>query len=126
MGFLGDQESAAMGKSKCPKKSGSAGRQASRLMTAEEARELTSCDVDRYEELLAAKVRKVRGLLEEVIDLPGETKVFPSPPSHFRQRANFRVWHEPDGATVSFVMYGKNSGNAPLRVAVVCAAHSSF
>ena len=110
-----------MGKSKCPKKSGSAGRQASRLMTAEEARELTSCDVDRYEELLAAKVRKVRGLLEEVIDLPGETKVFPSPPSHFRQRANFRVWHEPldgeGGEDVNFIMYRPGAEpKEPLRV----------
>ncbi|KAH8051964.1 S-adenosylmethionine-dependent tRNA (m5U54) methyltransferase [Aureococcus anophagefferens] len=89
-----------MGKSKkfVGKKSGTPEKKASREMTVAEAAELVSCDESGYDAQLAAKVARVRALLGEVAELPETTTVVPSPKSHFRQRSNFRVWHEPEAA----------------------------
>lgn len=110
-----------MGKSKkfIGKKSGTAEKKASREMTVAEAAELVSCDESGYDAQLAAKVARVRALLGEVAELPETTTVVPSPKSHFRQRSNFRVWHEPEatGLGVSFIMYSPSSSDKePLRV----------
>ncbi|KAH8045535.1 S-adenosylmethionine-dependent tRNA (m5U54) methyltransferase [Aureococcus anophagefferens] len=110
-----------MGKSKkfVGKKSGTAEKKASREMTVAEAAELVSCDESGYDAQLAAKVARVRALLGEVAELPETTTVVPSPKSHFRQRSNFRVWHEPEatGLGVSFIMYSPSSSDKePLRV----------
>ncbi|KAH8046975.1 S-adenosylmethionine-dependent tRNA (m5U54) methyltransferase [Aureococcus anophagefferens] len=110
-----------MGKSKkfVGKKSGTPEKKASREMTVAEAAELVSCDESGYDAQLAAKVARVRALLGEVAELPETTTVVPSPKSHFRQRSNFRVWHEPEatGLGVSFIMYSPSSSDKePLRV----------
>ncbi|MFG6136632.1 tRNA (uridine(54)-C5)-methyltransferase TrmA [Halomonas sp. B23F22_10] len=51
-------------------------------------------DPDRYDEQLAAK----RDRLTDQFDRfnPPSLEVYPSPPSHYRQRCEFRVWHEGD------------------------------
>lgn len=48
--------------------------------------------IERYDELLAEKCRKLTALLAP-FDAPALT-VFPSPPQHFRMRAEFRLWHD--------------------------------
>ena len=98
-----------MTRHKPSQRSATPGKLASRKMTASEELELTGCDIAGYEGLLAAKVAKVRALLGEVCRIPAETEVFRSPPTNFRQRVNFRVWHEPDDRKCSFVMYSQQS-----------------
>ncbi|MCS2609099.1 tRNA (uridine(54)-C5)-methyltransferase TrmA [Halomonas dongshanensis] len=48
----------------------------------------------RYDDLLAAKRDAMQALFTP-FDAPA-VEVFPSPPSHYRQRCEFRIWHEGD------------------------------
>lgn len=48
-----------------------------------------------YEEQLDSKLEKVGGLLSPYYD--GEIEIFDSPQSHYRARAEFRIWHEDGG-----------------------------
>lgn len=56
---------------------------------------------DNYRNLLEAKIEKFKALFNE-FDLPSFT-VFPSPPSHYRMRAEFRIWHK--GDEINHIMY---------------------
>ena len=47
---------------------------------------------DNYDRQLADKCERIRTLFSDH-DLP-DIEVFPSPPRHFRMRAEFRIWHE--------------------------------
>lgn len=51
-------------------------------------------DPDRYGEQLADKCAYVERLFASFE--PPEMEVFASPPSHYRQRCEFRIWHEGD------------------------------
>lgn len=48
--------------------------------------------IDRYDALLTEKADKIKLLFNE-FDLP-EMTLYPSEPSHFRMRAEFRIWQE--------------------------------
>ncbi|MAY71617.1 MAG: tRNA (uridine(54)-C5)-methyltransferase TrmA [Halomonas sp.] len=59
---------------------------------------------ERYAEQLAAKRDR---LVEQFARFsPPELEVYPSPPSHYRQRCEFRVWHE--GDDLYYVMFEVN------------------
>ena len=62
-----------------------------------------------YEEQLEEKKRRLQGLLAPFYE--GEIEVYPSPPSHYRMRAEFRVWH--DGKEAFYAM-----GNAAKNGAI--------
>lgn len=49
---------------------------------------------ERYQEQLDAKRESIRARFAHLE--PPELEVFASPPSHYRQRCEFRVWHEGD------------------------------
>ncbi|MFW3613946.1 tRNA (uridine(54)-C5)-methyltransferase TrmA [Billgrantia antri] len=51
-------------------------------------------DPARYDQQLAAKRERIVQQFERFD--PPELEVFPSPPSHYRQRCEFRLWHEGD------------------------------
>ncbi|MBB3140249.1 tRNA (uridine(54)-C5)-methyltransferase TrmA [Halomonas organivorans] len=51
-------------------------------------------DPDRYDEQLAAKRDRLTADFARF--LPPPLEVFPSPASHYRQRCEFRLWHEGD------------------------------
>ncbi len=51
-------------------------------------------DPARYDQQLEAKRERIRRDFAR-FDVP-ELEVYPSPPSHYRQRCEFRVWHEGD------------------------------
>ncbi|WP_163558834.1 tRNA (uridine(54)-C5)-methyltransferase TrmA [Halomonas sp. NO4] len=51
-------------------------------------------DPSRYADQLAAKRERIQRLFARFS--PPELEVFPSPPIHFRQRCEFRLWHEGD------------------------------
>jgi tRNA (uracil-5-)-methyltransferase len=56
---------------------------------------------EQYASQLTAKVREVNQLLVEFS--PPAAEVFPSPPEHYRLRAEFRIWH--DGDDIYHVMF---------------------
>ena len=64
---------------------------------------LSNIDPERYPDLLAEKSRRVSELLAPY-EVP-EAEVFPSPPTAFRMRAEFRMWHDGDGITLSDAVY---------------------
>lgn len=70
---------------------------------------------EHYQAQLEEKLQRIRDQFS-VFDLP-EIQVFPSPISHFRMRAEFKVWHEGDHAYYAMFESGE-SGNEkrPVRV----------
>ncbi|WP_422102411.1 tRNA (uridine(54)-C5)-methyltransferase TrmA [Vreelandella sp.] len=55
---------------------------------------IPTVDTARYDEQLAEKQAYVEGTFA-AFDTPA-LEVYPSPPSHYRQRCEFRIWHEED------------------------------
>jgi len=55
-----------------------------------------------YQQQLSAKTEHLKELFSEFGELPN-LEVFPSPPEHYRMRAEFRVWHDDEiqGRTIS-------------------------
>ncbi|MEQ5802636.1 tRNA (uridine(54)-C5)-methyltransferase TrmA [Halomonas sp. H10-9-1] len=51
-------------------------------------------DPDRYDQQLEAKAERIRRDFARFA--PPALEVYPSPPSHYRQRCEFRIWHEGD------------------------------
>jgi len=56
--------------------------------------QLQTIDTSLYNQQLEEKRQRIQKLFNG-LDLP-ELEIFPSPPSHFRMRAEFRIWHEGD------------------------------
>ena len=101
---------------------------------------IAAVDPDRYDELLQAKVSRVRALFAAPADdvdgaggggacaLPEPLDVFESPRAHFRMRANFRVWHdrgasaggggraERDDGRFYYVMFDRDDKETPLEL----------
>ncbi|QQD19863.1 tRNA (uridine(54)-C5)-methyltransferase TrmA [Spongiibacter nanhainus] len=69
-------------------------------------------DTSQYPNLLSAKVTKTRELMAD-LGLP-EPEVEPSPVSHFRMRAEFRIWHE--GDDLYYAMFDPQAPKVPIRV----------
>lgn len=67
---------------------------------------------DQYTQLLNDKTAKLQLLFNEWT-IP-EIDVFHSPPTHFRMRAEFRIWHT-DG-TLNYVMFNKEDKRTPINV----------
>jgi tRNA (uracil-5-)-methyltransferase len=67
---------------------------------------------ERYETLLAAKVRRVQDLLAPYA--PPPPVVAPSAPVGFRMRAEFRLWHEGDDSF--YAMFEPGNPRKPQRV----------
>ena len=70
-----------------------------------------SLPISQYSELLAQKTSRLRDLLAP-FNAP-ELQVFASPKSHFRMRAEFRIWHE--AGDFYHVMFDKTT-RKPYRV----------
>lgn len=73
---------------------------------------LTAVNPDLYEEQLRAKAERIRAQFAEFN--PPPISVFDSPPLHFRQRAEFRVWHEGDDSYC--VMFDPQQPKVPVRI----------
>lgn len=69
-------------------------------------------DPTRYSEQLEDKTRLLREQFAGFA-LP-DIRVFESPASHFRMRAEFRMWHK--GDSVSYVMFANNAAKTPYDV----------
>ncbi len=64
----------------------------------------------QYHQQLEEKVSRLQGLLNWSEAL----EVFPSPPSHYRMRAEFRIWHE--GEDTWYVMFPPENPRNPVRI----------
>ncbi|AQA18796.1 tRNA (uridine(54)-C5)-methyltransferase TrmA [Halioglobus japonicus] len=65
-----------------------------------------------YDQLLAAKRNTVQALLSPWCQ--GEPDVYPSQPTGFRMRAEFRMWHE--GDALDYVMFRKDDPKTPVPI----------
>jgi tRNA (uracil-5-)-methyltransferase len=73
---------------------------------------LSAVRPDLYAELLAEKVNAVCTILAPYS--PPKPDVFPSQPTGFRLRAEFRMWHE--GEDINYVMYRRDDPKTPVVV----------
>ena len=67
---------------------------------------------EQYAALLAEKAEQTRQLFTSFE--PPELEVFASPPQHYRQRAEFRVWHE--GDDLFYAMFEPGDKRNPIRI----------
>jgi tRNA (uracil-5-)-methyltransferase len=73
---------------------------------------LSRIDLDAYPDLLDQKVAAVNELLSPFN--PPVPRIFPSTPSGYRMRAEFRVWH--DGNDLDYVMFRRGDPKTPVAV----------
>ena len=73
---------------------------------------LSAVDPARYQQLLAEKCARVTALLAPFE--PPVANVYPSAPTGFRMRAEFRMWHE--GDDLDYVMFRRNEPTVPVPV----------
>ncbi len=67
------------------------------------------------EQYSALLVEKAAALRSQFVDFgPPELEVFASPVQHYRQRAEFRIWH--DGDDLFYAMFAKGDNNTPIRI----------
>ncbi|WP_421864182.1 tRNA (uridine(54)-C5)-methyltransferase TrmA [Motiliproteus sp.] len=67
---------------------------------------------NQYDQLLAEKAEQMKSLFAPFS--PPALEVYPSPPSHYRQRAEFRVWHE--GDDIFYAMFEPGDKRRPIRL----------
>jgi tRNA (uracil-5-)-methyltransferase len=72
-----------------------------------------------YQTLLAEKVKTVRSLIAPFS--PPVPLVYPSPPTGFRLRAEFRIWHEDD--RIDYVMFRREAPATPVVITDFPIAH---
>ena len=73
---------------------------------------ITDISTANYPEQLEKKKTRLAELLAPFSSIPID--VYPSQPSHYRMRAEFRLWHEKD--TVSYAMHNPAEPNKPLLI----------
>lgn len=73
--------------------------------------------------LSAVQPAQYQALLQQKIDATGEMmaqfappppRIYPSEPTGFRLRAEFRMWH--DGDDLNYVMFRRNEPNTPITI----------
>lgn len=71
-----------------------------------------SIQIDQYDQQLAEKMAALQELMTG-LSLP-DAEVFASEPSHYRMRAEFRIWH--DGDDMYYAMFDSKDPRTPIRV----------
>lgn len=82
---------------------------------------LSQFDPQRYPTLLNDKIAAISPRFKSLFG--GEPAVFASPPSHYRMRAEFRMWHE--GDQIDFVMFDASGTRQALQDFPVASRHIS-
>jgi len=67
---------------------------------------------EQYDALLRKKVERTRALLAPFS--PPMPQVYPSAPSAYRMRAEFRIWH--DGEDLDYVMFRRDDPKTPVAI----------
>ncbi|MFT6310157.1 MAG: tRNA (uracil-5-)-methyltransferase, partial [Porticoccus sp.] len=73
---------------------------------------LSTFNPANYDQLLTDKLAQYRPLFDQ-LDFT-EPQVFISPKSHYRMRAEFRMWHDED--RLNYVMFNKDSPKEPVEI----------
>ncbi len=73
---------------------------------------LSAVQPERYTELLQEKASRVAALIAPFA--PPDVDLYPSPPTGFRMRAEFRMWHE--GDKLDYVMFRRDAPRSPVPV----------
>lgn len=73
---------------------------------------MQAVQIDQYQTLLAEKQQKIQQQFAR-FDIP-ELNVFPSPNTHFRQRAEFKIWHTENRCF--HAMFERGSNNSPIEI----------
>ncbi|HDY82387.1 MAG TPA: tRNA (uridine(54)-C5)-methyltransferase TrmA, partial [Halieaceae bacterium] len=73
---------------------------------------LSRVNPTQYQQLLSQKVALVSDLLAPFS--PPAAQVFPSQPSGFRLRAEFRIWHQ--GDELNYVMFRREDPKTPIAI----------
>jgi tRNA (uracil-5-)-methyltransferase len=73
---------------------------------------ISAVQPEHYQALLAKKVRDVCAVLAPFS--PPPPAIFPSQPTGFRLRAEFRMWHEDD--TINYVMFRRDAPKTPVVI----------
>lgn len=73
---------------------------------------LSDIKPDAYDELLEKKAAAVSALLAPY--RPPAPRVFPSRPTGYRMRAEFRIWH--DGDDLDYVMFRRHDPTSPIPI----------
>ena len=84
-------------------------------------------DPSKYASQLEVKRKRVKKIFGEIYR--PDLEVFPSPPLHFRMRAEFRVWHENrDNQTGEcfHAMFDRSHPRVPVRIDQYPVAHKSI
>lgn len=68
--------------------------------------------IDQYQPQLAEKISRLNELMASLA-LP-DAEIFESEASHYRMRAEFRIWH--DGDDMYYAMFDSNDPRTPIRV----------
>ncbi|MBW2939222.1 tRNA (uridine(54)-C5)-methyltransferase TrmA [Zhongshania aquimaris] len=79
-------------------------------------------DIDNYPNILDDKTTRITALFSDLA-LPKPT-VFPSEPTHYRLRAEFRLWHDKDSAY--YAMFDPAEPKTPIRVDQFSVASKSI
>lgn len=69
-------------------------------------------NTDDYQQQLHQKAKRLAEAYREFTDL--EPELFPSPPIHYRLRAEFKVWHE--GGVAHYAMYRQGEYKKPFII----------
>jgi len=69
-------------------------------------------DPERYDEQLTEKSQRITELFRHLE--PPTLEVFSSPAAHYRMRAEFKVWHEPDASY--FAMFKQGETKKPYKI----------
>jgi tRNA (uracil-5-)-methyltransferase len=80
---------------------------------------LSAVQPENYLTLLADKVRTVAALMAPFS--PPSPQVYPSQPTGFRLRAEFRIWH--DGDRIDYVMFRRGEPRIPIVITAFPIAH---
>ena len=73
---------------------------------------LSDINPDAYDQLLEEKARAVCALLAPY--RPPAPRIFPSSPTGYRMRAEFRIWH--DGDNLDYVMFPRHNRASPVPI----------
>jgi tRNA (uracil-5-)-methyltransferase len=82
---------------------------------------LSAVKPDDYDALLAAKAAGVCALMAPFC--PPQPTIVPSPPTGYRMRAEFRIWHE--GDDLYYAMFRRDATKTPVRITefpIACVA----
>ena len=83
---------------------------------------MTSINPEHYEQQLEQKRQRLKHLFQDSYD--GDIDVFASPKTHYRMRAEFRLWYKNN--EMHYVMFKKGDSKTPVFISEFPQAHAAI